>query len=226
MEFLKSNVIIDPNYKPSLQMSYIDYFNRALVFAQTNYQDQIQKVIKTQFLKLSPTHFYEEYAWCVYCCDGTHTGAYQKFPPLAQALSPFYHSFWDLNNFPKRDAIKDSVMTTIDSEKKFDALYQCADTINRGIKLFGWDTYRNRFLDCPEKLCVLPMIGLNGANQLSRNIGVTSELVSGDRLYHLAKHWSFENSTDMCKKIQKHVPMQLKIIELILWYSTATFPNS
>jgi hypothetical protein len=224
MEFLKSNVTIDPNYKPSLDMSYMDYFNRALSFSQTNYHDQIQKVINTKFNKISPTNFYEEYAWTLY--SNSAEGPIKDFPPLSKELSPFYHSFWDLNNFPKVESVKNNIMKVMHDEKKFEALYRCADIINRGIKLFGWDNYRNNYLDCPEKLSALPMIGFRGAYQLSRNIGVTTELISSDRLYHLAEYWKFESPTALCVAIQKYVPMQLKIIELILWYASATFQNS
>lgn len=65
MELLKSNPIIDEGYKPSRNLKYIDYFNRAISFAQTNYTDQLKRVYNTSFQSMTPTFFFEEYVWCL-----------------------------------------------------------------------------------------------------------------------------------------------------------------
>lgn len=58
MELLKSNIIIDEKYKPTLDMGYLDFFNRAFAFAQTNYQEQLDRVAKMHFSRITPTAFF------------------------------------------------------------------------------------------------------------------------------------------------------------------------
>ena len=53
----KSELIIQSNYKPNINGSLIDYFNRALVFSQTNYGKEIELAVKANFSKLTPTKF-------------------------------------------------------------------------------------------------------------------------------------------------------------------------
>jgi len=226
MELLKSNLIIDPEYKPSLNMSYMDYFNRAMAFTQTNYHDRLVKTINTNFSKLSPTIFYEEYTWSVLCLDNNFLEASQLIPNVINRIALLGQSFWNLNSFPKTEDIKPKIMAIIHDEKKFNALYSCAETMNSGIKLFGWDTYKHNFLNSPAKLCVLPAIGVMGAKQLSRNIGATHDIVGFPCIQKLATHWGFEDATALCTDISKRVCMQPKIIEVILWYAAMTFDYS
>jgi hypothetical protein len=223
MELLKSNPVIDKKYKPAPNLDYQEYFNRAMVFAQTNYQEQLDKVAKTQFRKLSPTSFFEEYVWCVCCVGEEPQTVSEYFPALTQRLTPFYHSFWDLNNFPKQEEIKERVLEVFPNHDKFHAIINCASIINKGIKLYGWDFYRDNFLNKPEKLVALPMMGIVSSRQLARNVGASAKTISSSRLYNLASHWGFVSVDEMCKTIQKHVPMQIKVIELILWYAATTF---
>jgi len=223
MELLKSNVIIDDNYKPTLDLGYLDYFNRAMVFAQTNYQEQITKIANTNFRTITPTSFFEEYVWCLSCVDADAAKVSEFFPRLSKGLVRFYNSFWDLNNFPSQDEMKDWIVNVNNNEKKFNQLYGCASIINRGIKLFGWDEYKHNFLSSQEKLCVLPGIGASGAQHLSRNVGISHQVISSAQLQLLANHWGFPDSAALCSTIQKNIAMQPKVIEMVLWYAAHTF---
>lgn len=225
MELLKANPIIDQKYKPSMDQSYMDYFNRALAFAQTNYNEQLEKASKTHFFKLSPTRFFEEYAWCVSIIETDIDNMSELFLQLSKKLTPFYNSFWDLNNVPSVEDVQD-ILPLLNNEKKFKAIYDCAGIINRGIKLFGWDRYKDNFLNTPERLCVLPMIGILGAKRLSRNIGLSSEVISSAQLHRLAVHWGFTDSKELCTAIQQKIAMQAHVIEMILWYAAHTFDTT
>jgi hypothetical protein len=222
MELLKSNPIIDIKYKPSLDLTYIDYFNRSLAFAQTNYQEQLNKVSRTNFNKLSPTIFFEEYVWSIACINKEPKEVSEFFPELSKQLTPIFHSFWNLNDCPNLNDFKDTGNYLIHS----DSIVACAKIITRGIKLFGWEYYRNNFLDTSEKLIALPYLNAERAKHLARNIGHTTNLISSFRLQDLANHWGFKNVETACRTIQQHVPLQLKIIELILWYAVATFEDN
>ncbi len=222
MELLKSKVRIDENYKPSLKQDYINYFNRAMAFAQTNYHDELEKVARANFTKISPGRFFEEYLWCItYAAEDPHRAS-KIFPELSKVAAPYSHSFWDLNNFPKQEKMEPKVVPLL-GMKKFQSIHKCADIISRGIKLFGWDKYRDNFLDCPERLVVLPGLSISMSKTLSRNIGIFDDVISSTRLYHLALHWGFDDTVQMCRAIQYKVPIQLKLIELILWYASSTF---
>ena len=65
-----TNLIIDPNYSPSLDLNYVDYFSRAMNFAQTNYHQQLKSFNNTFFHKLAPTIFFRKY--CETICDLTN----------------------------------------------------------------------------------------------------------------------------------------------------------
>jgi hypothetical protein len=223
MELLKTNLIIDQKYKPSLELSYLDYFNRAMVFAQTNYQDELDKVAKTQFSKISPTRFFEEYVWAICCLKSSIEDSSRIFLKLSKELKPYYNSFWDLTSFPKSEELKNTLSDILENQDKVNAIINTASIINKGIKLYGWEFYRSNFLDASAKLTALPMLGIMGARQLSRGTGSSQEVVGNVRLHKLATHWNFEDSRALCEGIQKYVPMQLKIIELILWYTVFTF---
>lgn len=220
MELLKSKVIIDENYRPSLDLDYMEFFNRAMVFAQTNYKEELERVTKLNFRKLSPTVFFEEYVWSVCCTKQDVKEVSLYFEALKKAISPYMHSFWDLNSFPKEEQTKEAIVALCHSEDKFKAIHHCASIINRGIKLFTWEKYRNNFLNTPEKLSVLPMLGINGANHLFSNITVSSDVVKFPRLYDLAKHWGFSSATELYMEINKRIVLPLRIIELILWYAS------
>jgi hypothetical protein len=223
MELLKSNLIIDERYKPSLKLSYIDYFNRAMAFAQTNYQDNIEKVSRTQFNKLSPTRFFEEYVWSICCIHSTQELSSKLYPLLSKELKLYYNSFWDLNSFPKSEELSNKLLEITKDTIKANAINNTAAIVNKAIKLYGWEFYRDNFLNTPIKLTALPMLGVVEARHLARNIGSSSDIINNIRLHKLAVHWNFAGTKELCEEIQKCVPMQLKIIELILLYAASAF---
>ena len=221
MEFLKANPIIADNYQPSLDLSYLEYFKRAMVFAQTNYNDQITRLTKTSFRKISPSFFFEEYVWVISCGQQSPKEVSKYFMSLSKSLQPFYQSFWDLNNFPKTEVTK-----VMEYSNHYDSIHKTASIMNRGIKLFGWDKYRDNFLNTPAKLCALPSLQISGASHLARNVGSIGDVLGERRLYPLVKHWGFDSTEALCTEIQKYTPMSLKVIELILWYSAVTFESN
>src|SRR5271155_1823211 len=110
MEILKPDPTIDENYKPSIDMTYQDYFNRAMVFAQTNYQEQLSKLANTHFKKMAPTIFFEEYVWCI-CNTGLDSKKVSKyFPDLLKQIQPYRVSFWDLTSFPSAETMLSQLM--------------------------------------------------------------------------------------------------------------------
>jgi hypothetical protein len=223
MEILKPDPVIDDNYKPSMDMSYQDYFNRAMVFAQTNYNDQLAKLANTHFKKMAPTAFFEEYVWCV-CNAGLGSKTVSKyFPTLVKELQPYRASFWDLTSFPTSEAMLVKLMPLVHNQAKCQAVQQGAYIVHNGIRLFGWDNYRDNFLSSTKKLQALPMIGPLNSIQLGRNIGFIQSIGGGAHLVRMASRWGFDSPEALCKEIAKHVVLQPRVIGLILWYAGSTF---
>lgn len=223
MELLKFDVIIGPTYKPDMNLSYLDYFNRALVFAQTNYHDTLNKITKSNFSKISPTFFFEEYVWNVLNIGITVSQASKLFIEISNYLPIFYDNFRETSSFPTEDSINNSMLPVLQDDVKLHAIYNCAQIINRGIKLFDWDLYKKEYLNTVEKLNILPLIGMYEANLLARSIGVSFNVIERPPLHSLATNWKFDSVTELCMAIQKNVPLQLKVIEVVLWYSAITF---
>lgn len=223
MELIKSNLIIDKNYQPSIEQDYIEYFNRALLFTQTNYQERLERLAKLNFTKLSPTIFFEEYVWCVSCVGLNFKTVSKFFPTLSKELIPLYRSFSDIYNFPSENSFREASLKIFHNEDKINAILKCAHIMNNGIKLFGWEKYKDNFLNETNKLEALPFIGPINSKHLARNIGLSSDIMEGAHLNRLAVRWGFDSVNALCQDIQKRINLPLKVIGLILWYTAATF---
>lgn len=223
IELIKANPIIDVNYKPSMEMDYVTYFNRAMLFAQTNYQDQLTKLANTHFKRMTPSFFYEEYAWavCILGLDLKEVATW--FASMCKQIHPYFKSFSDLKSFPSEMEMKEKISSFMIIEDKIKALHRGADIIYAGSRLYGWTTYRDNYLNTVKKLEVLPMIGSINSSQLARNIGLNKAGISGTHLNQMAARWGFKHPDDLCESISKHVVLQPKVIGQILWYAGHTF---
>jgi len=220
MELLKSNLIITENYRPTLDISYMEYFNRALVFFQDNYQDIADRVTKNKFFKITPVFFFEEYIWNIILLGSSYTEATDTYSSIKDNLWLFSSSFRDINYFPTYDVVVNNFQ--ILAPDKIKAINRCAYIINQGIKLFGWETYKDNYLNNIDKLCMLPMIASVEAEKLGQNIGI-KELSYPPILALLSEKLGFVSPNFLYVEIQKKVPFSLRLIELILWYSAITF---
>jgi len=223
MELLKYNPIIDELYRPSIKMNHIDYFNRALKFAQTNYHDHLVKVSKLDPRSITSTHFFEEYVGALLSTKEDIYKLSNYCAKLFKFLHPYNGSFWDLNNFPSKEKMRDLLEEFYLDEKQFEDIHATAYIVNQGIKLFGWDKYRNNFLNSPGKLLALPGLGLSGANQLSYNIGGAYSPDDNCKLYNLAISLGFDDAKALLMAIQKNFSMSWRTIGTVLWYSAVTF---
>jgi hypothetical protein len=225
MELLKSNPIIDDSYIPSLEMNYIDYFNRALKFVQTNYQDRLEKVTKTQFSKLTPIIFFEECVLSISYVGGNVQQVSKMYPILIQNLDSYYAAIMELADFPKIESQREKIIAINHDSEKFEVIHQVALTICKGVNLFGWSNYRTKFLCNAQRLNILAsgILGVDESNHLSRNIGGFSTIDHVEYWNQIPKHWGFANFNDLCHAIQKRFTISNRIIDLILWYSFATF---
>lgn len=225
MELLKSNPIIDEAYKPSRNLNYIDYFNRAMAFAQTNYTDQLRRVYSVSFNSITSTFFFEEYAWCLIGGQDDPYGASDKFPKLLSHLLPYCKSFWDLNSFPSAEKMEAEFAEQPLSKTQIRALHSTAYIINQGTKLFGWDEYKRNFLNSSGKLIALPGLTLLSSKHLSQNIGNVLEHNSCPKIHSLALHYKMIDGDNLVETIGKSFQISPKVIGRILWYAATTFDD-
>lgn len=225
MELLKYNLIIDEAYKPSRNVDYYNYFNRAMVFAQTNYNDQLQRIYKVSFKTITPTFFFEEYVWCLIGGQDDPYGASEKFPKLISHLMPYCQSFWDLNNFPLEEKMEAKFAELPLSKTQVRALHSAAYIINQGSRLFGWDEYKRNFLSSSGKLIALPGLTLLNSKHLSQNIGNVLEHNSCPKLHSLAIHYKMQDAENFVNTIGKNFQISKRVIGRILWYAATTFDD-
>lgn len=219
MQIIKSKLVIDDNYKPSLNQDYFSFFQRAMVFAQTNYNQELTRVNNINFIKLSPIIFFEEYCWEICMIDSTNEEVSSYIYDLLDAISPLCHAFLD-NNFI--DEINPNQLTLLKDEQKIQAIIKTWKIMLNGIKLFYWDDYKDNFLSSVQKLSILPLMNQERAERLSDCICGT-KYFGGPRLRYLAKHWGFGDPLALCQNIQKSVNMKVQVIGIILLYAFITF---
>jgi len=219
----KSELIIDQKYKPNINGTLIDYFNRSMVFAQTNYEYNLRSVSEANFGKLSPTKFLEEYAWCLYCSGMKVQTVSSFFPKILVELRKLYSSIRDPNYPIQKEEFSNNILAICKNQKKMQALLDTVVIVQNGIRIFGWDRYKSNFIETPAKITALPYMGRVNSKHLSRNIGLIKGVCGGVHMNRLCSRWGFESPTELCKDIQKYVPIRLEVIELILWYAASNF---
>lgn len=223
MELLKSNPIIDEAWKPSLYLDCNRFFSRAMKFAQSNYHDHLTKISNTFFSRLSPTVFFEEYIWRVCCTGSSPEKATLYFPELVTELLPYHQTLWNGDWFLSREPKRKMVDELTGDQIKFDAFAYTAKTICYGIKLYGWERYRDRFLSSAKNLEVFPLISQENSSQFATNIGLPDVFFAEPTLTKMAKYWKFTSVPEMTKTIASQFVMQERIICLILWYASQNF---
>lgn len=227
IEILKDNPIIDEQYKPSLELGYQDYFSRAMLFAQSNYQENLTKISNIHWSKITPTFFYEEYVWCVCSLEINDKLASEIFSQFIKDIAPFYYREFRPHrgiSFPVQKEMMEKSLPIIQDETKCQALWESANIISQGTNLFGWEKYRTNFLSSTKKLEIFPMIGLATAQRLGRGIGLHREIYANDPyLTRMASRWKFQSPEALCVAIAKNVVLQPRVIGQILWYAGAHF---
>ena len=219
MEFVKSEIIVDPDFIPSLKMDYVRYFSRALTFVQANYPEQLTKLANTHFHKMVPTTFIENYVWTICNVGNNNSTASEVFSRLQKEISYFLSPFASKSN-SREEEIYDKFLPILGDSEKCRALCKTFYIITQGIRLFGWERYRNNFLSNPQKLQALPMIDEANSLSLGFNLGFKNYICnSGDFLQKMATCWNFESVEQMCNKIAQGVALQPRVIGLILWYA-------
>lgn len=223
MELLKSDPIIDLDFKPSPDLDIIQYFNRAMLFGQTNYHLEISRLANTFFHKMSRAFFFEEYVWCLCKRNSTPQEVSIYFPQLISELRSFYQEIFNHHAPSKRELMQEYITSITGDSEIFGALQKTSKIINQGINLFGWDKYRANFLNSSQKLSILPLMDKKNSIELAYNIGITKELFEEPLVQRMAIHWKFNNIADMCSALTKNFALQPRVIVLILWYAATTF---
>lgn len=225
MELLKSDPILDHDYLPNLELGYLEYFNRALSFSQTNYSEYLTNLSRRSLVKLTPTTFIDRYIEIVLMRNNTQQHTVLQFKKVKEFLTPHYYKFWDTSTTVSAKNIATELSLCIDADEAI-AIGQCIQIVHRGIKLFNWVEYKTNYLHNTQKLKALPFLNDLEVKLLARNIGASPEAVSYPLCQKLAVQWNFGSAIDLYKAIQVKVPLQLRIIEAVFYYSAMTFNDS
>lgn len=213
----------DNTYGLNINLDPIDYFGRALEFVKEHYQEEFDHIANTKFSDITAETFFKEIIWVIYVSGFNAKIISQIYPKLLEV----YNSLFEVAG-GKTDAVNTldiavASMEVFANKCKVKAVIDAAFMMNDGIKKFGWEKYKNEYLNEPDKLKVFPFIGNITKNHLARNIGLLDFIKADLHLNRAAKHWKFENPIKMCEKIQEKFNFPLGLIDLVLFYSFATF---
>lgn len=216
MEPHKELIAIE-SYKPDLTADAKTYFEKARVFTERFYGQDIKQMQLISWDEVQPSLFFEEYVWVV-CATGFSAKAVGKFVGrLIDKLGWFdelaKEEFSDVFNRTRG---------ILNNEAKIKAIHQTAKIIWEGMKDPGWEKFKQEYMASPEKLQKFPYIGKVTCYHLARNIGLLDAVKPDLHLVRMAKHWGYEDCVSMCKDVQPE-GMPLGIVDYIFWMTAATF---
>ncbi len=219
-------------FKPDIQGSPEEYFEKAWDFTCRFYHDDLTRIMSVTLESVTPEFFFREYVWVVHA-TGFSAKAVGKFMPrLLEAYDD-----WDKLALDKFEEAFERVKKVCNNEQKAKAIHnQACEMMVRSISFdepdlarSWWERYRKSELSTPEKLSKLPYIGKTTCFHLGRNIGLLECVKPDLHLIRMAEHWGFADCIEMCKAMQsshkkKHSSeLPLGIVDLALWYAASTF---
>lgn len=226
MELHKNLTFDKEKYNFSLNEPYLEYFSKALKFVNENYNEDYNRIANTKFSEVSPDFFLQEMTWCI-CVSGFNSKIVSKFfPKLMFVLNPMFidiakcrYDHWE-NNY----CLNKSLLEIFNNKRKINAiLSNSIELVLSGSKKLGWETYRDTYLNSPEKLENFAMVGPAISKHLARNIGLINFVKPDIHLKRMAKNWNFESPDILCREIQKHYDIPLGLIDLVLFFTASTF---
>jgi len=210
------------SYRPKLDLGPNEYYKSALQFAKTYYSEDINRILSVDFKKISPAFFFKECIWVVHATGFSAKAVGSFFNRLVEA-------YGDYRILAEEDigTSVDRIKQVCNNPQKIKAVHTIARTIHE--RDSDWEHFRDKFLNTPEKLAVLPYIGKITCYHLGRNIGLLDCVKPDLHLVRLVELWEFENCLSMCKHFQNlsieidGINRPLGIIDYILWISCSTF---
>jgi len=208
--------------KPSFELRAVDYFEDALVFAQTNYQAVIDRISNTRFGSVSAIDFWDEYVWAVYVSGFRAKTISKIWVKLLTAYDKL-----ELIGEPApsgvESEVRETAMKVFAHPRKTKAIIDASHIIRIGRNEVGWERFRDTNLSTPEQLQTLPFIGKITCYHLARNIGLLQYVKPDLHLVRMAKRWGFPSPQALCEYLAREFDMQPGIVDLVLWYSASTF---
>jgi endonuclease III len=216
VEFHKGSFNIEDDIsKDIINKGPTEYFNAAYQFVLEHYSAELNRIASVNFKDVSPQFFFNECIWVI-CASGFSAKAVsQFFQRLITCIGTYDQVI--IKDF---DIVWNEVYKIFNNKSKILAIYKIAKIIDGGAKRFGWDNFRDQYLNDVKKLEKLPYIGKITCHHLGRNIGLLDCVKPDLHLQRLSNHWGFLNCESMCKHIQSIAGNQFRlgIIDLILWY--------
>lgn len=216
MERHKEQLHLIDDYQPTLNASIQQYFDDSYRFVQKFYLNELNYYSDLDFRSLTIDNFYQEYVWCVHTTGFSAKVVSKHINSLLKIYTPYYlYATTDLDQSFK------SLKLICNNLPKSKAIWNLANVLVKELETSDWLTYKNQYLNTPEKLQKLPYIGKVTCFHLARNIGLLDSVKPDLHLTRLAVHFGFKTPLEMCQAIDSDFP--LGIIDLILWYAASTF---
>jgi hypothetical protein len=194
------------------------YFEKAYLFAREFYSEQMDEIAAVKPESVTPELFFREYIWVVHATGFSAKAVGNFMPRLVEAYGPYQ----ELAERSLADATG-RVKVVCNNPQKIKAIHTTAVQLRDGIKLHGWDKFKEDKLSTPEKLQDLSYIGPVTCFHLARNIGLLDCVKPDLHLIRLADHWGFPDCTAMCKVMGEGYDLPLGIVDLVVWYAASHF---
>ena len=226
MELVKPYVDLIIDTQPDSNVdNYLSYFDKSLLFAQTNYHQRLNTLNKININTLTPTVFFTEYLWSLNYSEKSFIKLSKLFcNNINKKFLIIFEAFRNSNSYVNMDIIRDNISNICLSKQKSQFAIETFKIIKDGISLLYWEVYRDIFLSSPEKIKMLPGLDIRKATHLAKNIGIVS-FYDDIFLNNLSKKFGFNNSYELCYELHKKFKFKISVIGLILWYSAVTFDN-
>lgn len=206
-----------------------EYFRKARAFTEKHYADEMAHIWSTKFEEVGPNHFFLELLWVIHATGFNAKVVARMLPRLKTAYGLAEDGGgWDRLGKEPVESVLARVLPVCNNPQKAKAVHSTARLMADAmfpadvLRTESWEDFRQRRLSSPALLTELPYVGKITCHHLARNIGLLDSVKPDLHLVRLAKHWGFKDCTEMCEAMQPP-EMPLGIVDLIVWYSSATF---
>lgn len=206
-----------------------EYFRKARAFTEKHYADEMVHIWSTKFEEVGPNHFFLELLWVIHATGFNAKVVARMLPRLKTAYGLAEDGGgWDRLGKELVEPVLARVLPVCNNPQKAKAVHSTAKLMTDAMfsadvgRTESWEDFRRTRLSSPELLTELPYVGKITCHHLARNIGLLDSVKPDLHLVRLAKHWGFKDCTEMCEAMRPP-EMPLGIVDLIVWYSSATF---
>ena len=206
------------DFRPDMADGPRAYFLKSFDFATEFYGDEVRRISSMTLEKVTPEFFFQEYVWVVHA-TGFSAKAVGKFMPKLMVA----YGQWDKCGREPFSKVMRRVAKVCNNPQKAKAVHTTAKRVCKDLIAVTWDDWKYANLPSVDDLEKLPYIGKITKYHLGRNLGLLECVKPDLHLVRMAEHWGFSDCETMCKAMRGEDKIPLGIVDLVVWYSAATF---